>query len=149
MNHKGLLATNPDQTIAYAKPSYFAAQSVFAIFDATFRRIQDYPWTSTSLRGLSVSAYQREQDGAQIVAFWFSDAPPAQANGVTLADLVVRQARFKDPVLVDLRTSNVHAIPASRWSQGADGARFKDLPMYDSPMLIAERSALGIAPAAR
>ncbi len=149
MNHKGLLATNPDQTIAYAKPSYFAAQSVFAIFDATFRRIQDFPWTSTSLRGLSVSAYQREQDGAQVVAYWFSDAPPAQANGVTLADLAVRHGRFKEPVLVDLRTSTVYAIPASRWSQAADGARFKDLPMYDSPLVIAERAALGIVPAGR
>lgn len=141
MNHKGLLATNPDQTIAYAKPAYFAAQSVFAIFDDTLVRISDYKSTNTALRGLAVSAYQKK-GGGQVVALWFNDAPPAEANGITRASVTFATGKFTEPVLVDLRTSTVYTITKDRWTQDAKGATFRDLPLYDSPVLIAEKSAL-------
>jgi hypothetical protein len=148
MNYKGLLATNPDRTIAHVKPVYHAAQTVFAIFDDTVKRIPEYPFTSTALRGLAVSGY-RTAAGAQIVTLWFNDAPPAEANGVTLAAIMLRAGKFTDPVLVDVRTSTVYALPTGNWSMGKDGATFRDVPLYDSPMLIAERSSLRLVGAGR
>ncbi len=146
MNYKGLLATNPDQTVAYAKPSYFAAQTVFALFDDTLRRVSDYPFTTTALRDVALSGYARAGDGAQVVALWFHDAPPADANGVSLATFTLKAGKFTDPVLVDVRTGTVYAIPRDRWTQAAAGAVFRDLPVYDSPVLIAEKSVLQIDP---
>jgi hypothetical protein len=148
MNYKGLLATNPDQTVAYAKPAYRAAQTVFAVFDDTLVRVADYPFATTALRAVALSGYRRERDGAQVVALWFSDAPPADANGVSLADVTLRAGKFTEPVLVDVRTSTVYALPKAGWSQSEQGAVFRALPIYDSPLLIAEKSVLGI-PAAR
>ena len=142
MNYKGLLATNPDQTVAYAKPAYRAAQTVFAVFDDTLVRVADYSFATTALRGVALSGYRRERDGAQVVAFWFNDAPPADANGVSLADVTLRAGKFTEPVLVDVRTSMVYALPKTRWTQNDRGAVFRALPLYDSPMLIAEKSAL-------
>jgi hypothetical protein len=145
MNYKGLLATNPDQTIAYAKPAYYAAQTVFSVFDDTVQRIPDFPFTSTALRGLAVSGYRRAGDGAQVVALWFHDAPPAEANGVSLADVTFKAGKFTEPVLVDVRTSTVYALPRDRWEQGSAGTVFRALPLYDSPMLIAEKALLHLA----
>jgi hypothetical protein len=149
MNYKGLLGTNPDQTISHLKPAYSAAQTVFSIFDDTLVRIPDYASSSTALRGLALSGYRRTSDGAQVAALWFSDAPPADANGVSLADVTLKDGKFTEPVLVDVRTSTVYALPKGTWTQGAAGTVLRAVPIYDSPMLIAERAALGITPATR
>jgi hypothetical protein len=144
MNYKGLLATNPDQTVAYVKPAYYAAQTIFAIFDDTLPRVKDYAFSTTALRGVALSGYRRERDGAQVVALWFNDAPPADANGVSLANVTLPAGKFTEPVLVDVRTSTVYALPKANWTQSEKGAVFRALPIYDSPMLIAEKAAVGI-----
>jgi len=149
MNFKGLVGTNPDQTVSHVKPAYFAAQTVFSIFDDTLQRIPDYGSTSTAQRKLALTGYRRESDGAQVVALWFSDAQPVDANGVSPVDVALKGGKFIAPVLVDVRTSTVYALPKDRWTQGASGAEFRGLPLYDSPMLIAEKSALRIATDAR
>ncbi len=149
MNYKGLLATNPDQTVSHVKPAYYAAQRVFAIFDDTLKRIPDYPSTNTSLRGVALTGYAHAGDGGQVVAYWNNDAPPGEANGVTLMDLVLPKGHFTEPVLVDLLTGRVHAIAATSWRQDDKGAAFTGLPVYDAPLLIAERAVLPLQPAAR
>jgi hypothetical protein len=149
MNYKGMLATNPDQTIAYVKPAYYAAQSVFAIFDDALVRRALYPYSSTSLRGLTLSGYEKRPGGGQVIAYWFNDAPPAEANGVTLIDLTLPKGSFSEPVVVDLRTGAVYLVPADRWSRTETGVKFKGLPAYDSPMLLAERDSIGVAGAGR
>lgn len=145
MNYKGLLGTNADQTVSHVKPAYFAAQRVFSIFDDTLRRLPDYPFSSTALRGVALSGYARQPGGGQVAAYWFHDAPPAEANGVNLIDLTLPKGRFIEPVVVDLRTGTVHSLPAGSWSQEERGAIFRGLPIYDSPMLLAEKSVLPLA----
>ena len=43
----------------------------------------------------------------------------------------------------------VYALPKESWSQGATGAVFRALPIYDSPMLIAEKLMLRLDGTAR
>jgi hypothetical protein len=148
MNYKGLVGTNPDQTVSHVKIAYGAAQAVFTVFDDSLGRIADFPFSTTSLRGVALTGYARA-DGAQVAAYWFHDAPPAESNGVTLADFNLPKGRFTEPVLVDLRSGTVFALPRDRWSQDDRGAAFRRLPVYDSPLLIAERRAIPLAPAAR
>ncbi len=143
MNYKGLLATNPDKSIGHVKAVYYAAQAVFAIFDDTVKLAREYPFTSTALRGVAVAGFETDTK-QQIAAVWFNDAPPAEANGVTLADVSFRAGKFREPVLVDLRTATVYAVPNDRWKQTDRGAEFRSLPLYDSPVLIAEKSAVRI-----
>jgi hypothetical protein len=144
MNYKGLLGTHPDQTVSHVKASYRAAQTVFTIFDDTVQRIAEFPGGSSGARPLALTGYRRESDGAQVVALWFNGAPPADANETVPTDLTLRAGRFTDPVLVDVRTGVVYALPKDRWTQRAGGAEFRALPIYDSPMLIAEKAVLPI-----
>jgi hypothetical protein len=144
MNYKGLLATHPDQTIAHVKPAYYGAQTIFTIFDDTVKRIAQYPFTSTFLRGLAVTGYRNTtKNDAQIVTVYFNDAPPAETNGVTRADLTLTAGKFTEPVLVDVRTSTAYSLPKDAWAANPKGGTtFRNLPVYDSPILIAERTAV-------
>ncbi len=142
MNYKGLLGTNPDQTISHAKAAYPAAQTVFTIFDDTLHRSPEYPFASTARRGVALTGYRRERDGAQVVALWFNEAPPVEDCSVTAVDVTLPAGRFTEPVLVDVRTSTVYALPRDRWTTGTEGAVFRALPLYDSPLLIAEKGVL-------
>ncbi|MCX6953504.1 MAG: hypothetical protein NTV51_15245 [Verrucomicrobia bacterium] len=149
MNYKGLLGTHPDRTVSHVKPAYRAAQTVFTVFDDTLRRLPGFPSSSTAARSLALTGYQRDPDGAQVVALWFGDAPPGEASRVSPVDVTLPAGRFTAPVLVDVRTGTVYAVPPDRWTQGAGGAVFRALPLYDSPMLLAERALVGLRSVAR
>jgi hypothetical protein len=144
MNYKGLLGTNPDQTISHVKAAYRAAQHVFSIFDGTVQRTTEFPSTSNvaAPRKLAVTGYTQGSSSRQIVALWFNDAPPVDETVTTSVDVTFSRGRFIEPVLVDLRTGVVYAIPPARWKQTSAGAEFRALPIYDSPLLIAEKAAL-------
>lgn len=149
MNYKGLVGTNPDQSVSHVKQAYYAAQNVFAIFDDTLKRIPDYAFTSTALRRVGLSGFQQLGSSNQVVAYWFNDAPPDEANDVTSIDLVLPKGKFQNPTLVDLRTGNIYVVPKDRWSQDEKGAVFRRLPIYNSPLLIAEAGVVVSDPAVR
>ena len=142
MNWKGVLAANPDKTVAHRKPSYLAAQRVFSIFDDTLERDRDVTLTSPTTEKLAAAAWRHRQSGGVVAAVWQNGAPPRDANDTTPTDLNFAGVTFAEPVLADLLTGAVFAIPADRWPAGPNGTTFKKLPLYDSPVLIAEKSAL-------
>jgi GH35 family endo-1,4-beta-xylanase len=146
LNTKGLLKAENDKTVARTKPAYQAAQNVFSIFDDRLARMPDYPHTCSATQELAVSAYRRK-DGAQAVAVWFRGAVPSDSNAKTPVDLVFAKGEFSEPVLVDLRTGQVRAIPGAHRARGPDGWTFRGIPVYDSPVLIAEKAMLPTLPA--
>ena len=139
MNYKGLLASREDQTVDHVKPAYEAAQRVFAIFDDTLERVAEFSCVSSATRSLAASAYANKKTGAQVVALWFRDDKPSDSNARTPVDLTFSGARFDEPVHVDLLTGEVRALPRPKAGSG-----FSQIPLYDSPILIAEKSALPI-----
>jgi hypothetical protein len=40
----------------------------------------------------------------------------------------------------------VHDIPATQWSKKGNTYIFKDIPIYDAPVLIADRSLITFTP---
>ncbi len=143
-NRKGLLRCNEDKTVAGPKLAYFAAQRVFAIFDDTLERVADFRFTTPATEKLAVFGYRKKGDGGTVVAAWLCGAPPEDANATMPVDLAMPGTKFTSPVYVDVITGDVYGIPADRWSADAGGVAFKQLPLYDSPVLIAERAVLQI-----
>jgi hypothetical protein len=144
MNYKGLLASREDQTVAYARPAYFAAQNVFAVFDDSLIRIADFPFTVSEANKVALSAYQQKATGKQVVATWFSGAMPNDSNVTTTLDITLARGEFTEPVYADLRTGEVYAIPKANWSRDGNGVVLRQIPVYDSPILIAEKSVLSM-----
>jgi hypothetical protein len=137
MNYKGLLASREDQTVAYAKPAYFAAQKVFAIFDNSLVRLTNFTCTASVTNSIAAFAYTNRITGAQVVALWFKDDMPSGSNNKTLVDFRLSASHFKEPAYVDLLTGQVYALRSSE-----KGTTFKQIPLYDSPILIAEKAVL-------
>lgn len=149
LNPKGLLRANPDKTIACAKPAYFAAQSVFAIFDDTWKPdpAPRFTFADKNLDArLTRYGIKHTSDEAGAFLLWFGDKTPAASNAVTPVTVTVANAKFTEPLLVDLRTGVAYAIPSDHWKQDKDGTTFTALPVYDSPVLIAEKASLPLPP---
>ncbi|MFW6695726.1 hypothetical protein [Streptomyces sp. MAR4 CNX-425] len=142
VNTKGLLQTNTDKSIRYAKPSYYAVQTAASVFDSTMSPLPDYGWTATGDADLTLYAFEKRGTGRQAVAVWNGTEVPGDSNERTPVDLTVEKGEFKDPVYVDVRTGAVFDIPDADWSVRGDTYTFTDVPVYDSPVLVADRSAV-------
>lgn len=143
MNRKGLLRAREDRTVDYPKPAYYSVQNLAAIFDNRLVRIRDFP-TEGAVEGkpMSVYGYRHEPSGRTIATLWFHGEVPTNDNAKTAVDVVLRNASFKDPLYVDLRTGRVYEVPRDRWSNEGGRVFFKQVPLYDSPVLLADRATL-------
>ena len=139
MNYKGLLAVTADKKVDHPKKSYFALQRLAAVFDDRLRRLAEFSWKAEpEVKALAVFAYA-DASGARAVTFWESDAPPKDTE-VSKVDLSFEGGAFTRPVYADLLTGEVLEIPSGSWRQEGNRAVFRGLPLYDSPVLVAERS---------
>jgi hypothetical protein len=89
---------------------------------------------------MSVFAYENKYSNQQVVTLWFDGEIPSDSNEKTKVDFTFYQGQFEDPVYVDLRSGDVYEIPARNLSQNGSTYEFKDIPVYDSPVLIADKS---------
>ncbi len=141
-NSKGLLKANTDKTVAYAKPAYYAVQNLTAIFDDTLTRIPNYSYTDNTSSELQLFAYGKNGTNKQVVTLWLSGAEPSDSNGKTPVDFTFQSGNFSDPVYVDLRDGKVYEIPDANWSVSGTTYTFTSIPVYDSPILIADKSVI-------
>ena len=147
MNRKGLLRARDDRTVEYAKPAYYSVQNLAAVFDHRLVRIREFPCEgAVEGKPMSVYGYRHEPSGRTVVTLWFNGDIPTNDNAGTAVDLVFRQANFEEPVYVDLRTGRVYEIPRAQWSAANGVVRFSQIPVYDSPVVIADRAALPLEP---
>ncbi|MBM3858737.1 MAG: hypothetical protein FJ395_03700 [Verrucomicrobia bacterium] len=142
MNRKGLLRSRDDGTVEYPKPAYYAVQNLAAVFDNRLARIKDFLHEAKTDLPLTAYAYRHQPSGRAIVTVWIHDEVPGNDNRKTAADFRFHQLNFTQPVYVDLRTGRVHEIPRGRWSREGETALFKQVPVYDSPVLIADKATL-------
>lgn len=135
-NAKGQLCINPDKTVAYRKPSYFAASHVFSLLDDRFelRRLASagddavaaYAWTALDAAGPGV------------IAWWRCNEPPSLATPA-LGEAAVRLPRVADAVLLDFMSGMVFAPPSE--------AATSPLPCIDTPLAWVSRDLIDMKPA--
>ena len=162
INLKGLLRANEEKEVIAVKRAYYAAQNVVSVFDDTLTRVAD---SGFSTKDRTVCTYEyRKADGARVFVFWTCAdglTKVGKAKNVTgETDTTVNYARpgddftprphtfkwtgapLKDPVWVDLLTGAVYEFPKKDVCVSANSTRYVNVPIYDSPCLLAERSAL-------
>lgn len=142
---KGLLRARADHTVDYPKPAYYAVQNLTAVFDNRLVRLREFSHSGgVTGRPISLYGYRHELSGRTVITLWFKGDVPSNDNGKTAVDLAFSPASFVEPLLVDLRTGSIYAIPRDSWSVREGVTAFKQIPIYDSPILIADRSTLPI-----
>lgn len=143
----GLLKTASDNKIIKVKTAYYVAQNVVSLFNDTVERVPEINVTFQSDAKITSYAFRDKATGLSLVTFWDGTAIPTHQCVTTPLELTVTDANFQEPVWLDLVTGNIYAIPPEQTS--ADGATytFKEMPVYDGPAAIADKSLLNFEPA--
>lgn len=151
VNTKGLLQTDADNRVIRPKMAYRAVQHVTSIFDDSLERIDgtrfthsltqsdtDRYWLSTD-RSVAVYGYRSKADGSRIYTLWQDDAIPGNDCVMLEPDLAIAGSGMREPVLVELISGSVYSLPVQK-----DGIidRFAHVPVFDSPVAIAEKSLI-------
>lgn len=150
VNEKCLLA-NPGLE---PKPAFHAYQALCAVFDGRYRRV-DFDGRSAlrviapgqfagigdaddAYPSIPLVAAFRTEHGAALLAYWLPWQPQEHTPRPARVALRPTGLAFKDPVLINPLDGSVRAVALS---DGAAGAPvFADLPMFDFPLVIAERA---------
>jgi hypothetical protein len=154
LNYKGLLKSDASKRVIRPKIAYYAVQNVTSVFDDSLERLAGLEHTHNIARGgeaarlythstdrqLAVFGYRHKTTGKQVYTIWQRDNIPVDANDVSLQDITITQGSFDQPVWVDVISGGVYEIPASQWSRTGTTYTFKRIPVYDAPVLIADRS---------
>ncbi|HAZ02123.1 MAG TPA: hypothetical protein DCY97_08100, partial [Marinilabiliales bacterium] len=94
---------------------------------------------------ISVFGYCNKTSGKQLVTLWLDENIPNNTFETQMVELIIENGNFKKPVWVDLFSGRIYEIPKANW--GKTGANFTfRIPVYDSPVLIADQSLITIEP---
>ena len=154
LNFKGILKSDSTKRVIRPKMAYYALQHVTAIFDNTLERLTDLEdlynlatvkagenrYSKSTDRSLAVYGYRHKTTGKQGYTLWMDEAIPGESNAAKLINLTVSNADFDAPVFVDILTGGVYEIPTSQWSKDGKTYIFKNIPVYDAPVLVADKS---------
>ncbi len=155
LNFKGLLKSDATRRVIRPKMAYYAVQNVTAIFDNQLQRIVDlahtynlssgqssHLYTHSTDRPLAVFGYRHTGSGLQAYTLWQTDNIPADANDLRPQEIGILGGRFETPVWVDVVSGAVHDVPPSQWERNGDAYRFKGIPVYDAPVVLADKSLI-------
>jgi hypothetical protein len=138
-NTKGLLKTNADKSIAYAKPSYYAMMHVTSIFDDRVKRIQGFTLEEGTDESLTYYGYETKNN-VKIITLWIKSKKPTNDFVTHPVNFTVKNAGFKKPVYIDLYSGKIYSIPQANWKRSGNDIIFTAIPVYDSPLLITDAS---------
>lgn len=153
-NTKGLLKTNKNREVIRTKIAYHAVQHVTSIFDHSLERLKDAVFrhnldqedgdriTFNSDRSIAVFGYRHKQTGARAYTIWRDEAIPDNDCRMTEQEFGFGGSHFTEPVLVDLVTGGVFALGEENWRRDGNIDRFRGIPVWDAPVVIAEKSLL-------
>ena len=146
VNTKGLLRTNPQNEVLYAKPSYYAVRNLTAVMDSSFRTIEteNIQYQASLDSTLSVYGFRKADSDEQMATVWFSGKVPSDTTDFTSLDLTLTDFSFTDPVYVELMQGRVYEIPDADWKQTQAGAVFRQVPVSDYPILLIERELISV-----
>jgi hypothetical protein len=89
-----------------------------------------------------VFAHKNRYSGKMAVALWLGNQKPTDDEKKQPADIKIFNGDFSTPVYVDLRTGDVFEISSENWSRKGTVYSFRNIPVYDSPVLIIDKSLI-------
>lgn len=158
LNVKGIIESDATRKAVRPKMAYYAMQHIASIFDDSLQRLTDlhhtyniggaekeeHRYSCGTDRSVSVYGYEHKDSKKQVYTIWMDESIPLNSNTGKLQDFSFSNANFENPVYVDILSGKVYNIPADKWSKKGDTFTFKDILIYDSPVLIIDKSLLKI-----
>jgi len=138
----GLIRSNLLHDFIYKRPSYYGVQHMVSFFDDHVKAIGELAHNSDSPRKLTVAGFKKE--GKPVVLVWFKDQIPSDDLKWDLVNLTIKGIKFQDPVYVEMITGKVYEIEKSSIKSAGEDTSKIILPLWDSPVMIAERSLIDL-----
>ncbi|AEI51083.1 GH39 family glycosyl hydrolase [Runella slithyformis] len=142
LNMKGLIQSDFTKAAIRPKVAYYAVQNLASVFDNTLEAAPGFAFTTNASESVSVFGYQHKKTKKQLITLWLDGNTPGNTFTTTPTDITIENGNFSNPVWVDLLTGHVYEIPKAHWSKSGNSYTFKQIPLYDSPVLIADKSML-------
>jgi hypothetical protein len=146
INRKGLLHATANKKVDKIKLAYYAVQNCVAVFDDRLERVKQPTVGVMYDKSTASFAYRNKETGQGLVVFWDNSGVPDDEFMTRPAQVVVKGLAIQEPVWVDLVSGRVYGIPADHIVKAGVFTIFKDIPLYDAPVLIAEKELLRIGP---
>lgn len=143
----GLLKTDSGNAITKVKTAYYVVQNVVSVFNDAVQRVPDAAVAFQCDKQLTWYLFRDKATGESLVTFWDGTGVPSDECTAIKARLTMNNGCFKEPVWLDLLTGNIHAIPPEKIEADGTTCIFKDIPVYDSPVVITDKSLLSFVPA--
>ena len=137
----GLIRSNTLKEFVYRRPSYYAMQNVYAIFDDD---TLPQKHLTVKLAGRDVACNLFKRLGQSWRFYWFCGERPSADLSFTPVDLDIPE-KLERPVWVDMITGRVFEIPGDAIVWKKDGMTLRNVPLWDSPVAIASRRAITLA----
>jgi hypothetical protein len=158
-NFKGILKVDADNRVVRPKSAYYAIQHVTSIFDDTLERIRTLeelhtlesagPTTNafrhSTDRNVAVFGYRHKKTGKHAYTLWLAENIPADSNVPNINEVGLVGGVIDNPVWVDIISGAVHEIPASQITRKGKITRYAGIPLYDAPVVLADKSLIQIA----
>lgn len=157
LNVKGIIQSDSTKRAVRPKLAYYAMQHVASIFDHSLQRIRavtptfnvnakaapgEVKYSKSTDRNFSVYGYAHKVSKKQVFTIWSNEAIPTDSNKTRNLTFTFSNATIDQPVYVDIITGGVYDIPATQWKKTGGTYTFTDIPVYDAPILIADKSLI-------
>ena len=145
VNRKGLLRAEEDHKVVRPKIAYHAIQHMTSIFDDSLQPVSPDRAAVFFKRNCALFPFAETQGKGNLLAYWDRSDVPSEAVVAETAEILFRDFPFDEPVLVEMISGKVYEIPADRISRPGGYVVFHDMPILDTPFLIAEKRLLHLA----
>ena len=136
----GLIRTNLLHENIYKRPSFYAVQHMINLLNDSVQQAGYLKHETLTPREISISGIKaRGQVGGFI---WFSDKIPSDKLDWEKVDITIKDITIANPVYVDVITGKVYELLKHNVKKIGKDLRIRDLPVWDSPMLLIDKSAL-------
>lgn len=132
---KGLLETNEFHQVIGEKQSFGAMRNLVSIYDNLEINLSSDSLEVDTVEKVSKFLFEDRETGRKSAVVWFDVGRPTDSEAMVPTDINLHGLSITEPVAVDLRTGAVFALTVDR-------NVLKDVPLYDSPVLIIERSLI-------
>jgi len=140
LNTKGLIQSDITMAAIRPKVAYYAVQNLASIFDNDMVLSPSFKYSSATKPSVSVYGYQHQKTKNFLVALWIDSTNATNSFQTTPVTISFENVHLKNPVWVDLMTGKIYELPKNSWIKKGNNYTFTGLPLYDSPVLIAEKS---------
>ena len=142
----GLLKTNPDNSIIKVKTAYYVVQNVVSVLNDATELVNDCDIKIICDKKLSLYTFKDKETGFPLIVFWDGTSIPSNDCDMIKASFALKGIKLHEPVWVDLITGNIHDIPSEQMIFDGSANFFNEIPVYDGPSLITDKSLLTFTP---